>query len=372
MAIENEENVVADEPVDLSADTPVVETPAETPEGPTSVAEAINAGLEQVPARTKEEVDKAASKVKGEESSDPAKDEKKDDAKGEAKAGEEKPDEKDEKKELDHINDPIPKELGERAQERIRSLVGYIKERDEALTVQGNLISAIQNTGTSAEEFATTVQFLEAFHSEDPKMLEKALGILQQNMENIALRLGRDVPGVDFLQGFDDLKSKVHYGQLTKEDAQEIARSRTRASREQTLNTQRTTAQQTETAAKAEKDTAISALNDIGQQLLKSDPDYQRKFDLLVHPLQAAFKRLPPSQWKDAFNEAYAAIKLPPAAPAAPAAPPAGMVRDPTTGQFVKPAKGVPIRPVQPAGAGGKSAPKSAREAMDAAIDNLR
>jgi hypothetical protein len=368
MAIENEENVVADEPVDLSADTPVVETPAETPEGPTSVAEAINAGLEQVPARTKEEVDKAASKVKGEESSDPAKDEKKDDAKGEAKAGEEKPDEKDEKKELDHINDPIPKELSERAQERIRSLVGYIKERDEALTVQGNLISAIQNTGTSAEEFATTVQYLEAFHSEDPKMLEKALGILQQNMENIALRLGRDVPGVDFLQGFDDLKSKVHYGQLTKEDAQEIARSRTRASREQTLNTQRTTAQQTETAAKAEKDTAISALNEIGQSLLKSDPDYQRKFDLLVHPLQAAFKRLPPSQWKDAFNEAYAAIKLPPAAPV----PPAGMVRDLTTGQFVKPAKQVPIRPVQPAGAGGKSAPKSAREAMDAAIDNLR
>jgi len=375
--MENEENTAVETP---AIETTQVETPAAdttatepTPEtGPKSVAEAFEAGLEAVPQRTKEEADKAATKVEGEKGGEATGDKEKDDASKGAEAAKkdeaekEKPEQK-----VDHVNDPIPKELKEATQERIRSLIRYVKERDEALTVQGNLISAIQGTGTTAEEFASMIHYLDAFHSDDPKKLETALTILQQNMESIALRLGRDVPGVDFLAGHQDLKDAVKYGQITQQHASEIARARTAHARTQALNEQRTTATQAEQASKAEKDSAITDLNALGAQLAKTDPEYQRKYDLIVEPLKAAFAHIPPSQWRAAFDKAYAAVKVP-AVPALTGEPPPGMVRDAKTGQFVKAGKPTPIRPVQPSGAGGNAAPKSAREALSAAIDNLR
>lgn len=369
MAVENEETPAVETP---AVETPAVETPvAETPatEGPKSLTEALDAGLEAVPQRTKEEADKAAEKVKGEKGGEPGKDDEKDDA---GEAAEKEPEKEGEEKELDHVNDPIPKELKEATQERIRSLIGYVKERDEALVVQGKLINAIQGTGTTAEEFASTIRYLEAFHSNDPKQLELALDILKQNMEDIALRLGRDVPGIDFLEGHQDLKDAVKYGQITQQHASELARGRTAAARTQAFDQQRQTATQAEQAAKVEKDTAITSLNELGAHLAKTDPDYQRKYDLLVEPLKAVFERIPPSQWKATFEKAYGALKLPAAAaPAASTAPPAGAARDPTTGLFVKANKGQPIRPVQPAGQGAK-APNSALEALSGAIENLR
>jgi len=377
MPLENEDTPVAEAPAaeTPAAETPAAETPAaETPaaEGPKSVAEAIEAGLDAVPQRTKEEVDKAAAKVEGEKGGGETENEKKDDASKDAKSGEDKAKEEAAKKELDHVNDPIPKELSERAQERIRSLISYVKERDEALTVQGNLISAIQGTGTTAEEFASTIRYLQAFHSQDPKELELALSILQQNMENIALRLGRDVPGVDFLAEHKDLQDAVRYGQITREHANELARARTATARAQRLSQERETTTQAQHKAEAEKNAAISNLNELGVHLAKTDPDYQRKYDLIVGPLKEAFARIPPSQWRETFDSAYAAVKLPPLPAPVNEEPPAGMVRDPKTGQFVKANKPTPIRPVQAAGAGGTPAPKSAREALSMAIDNLR
>jgi hypothetical protein len=373
---ENEEQPVVETPVEETpaVETPAVETPAaETPEGPKTAAEAIEAGLEAVPQRTKQEADKAAGKVEGEKGGGAGEDEKKGKAGEDAEAAKAKAAEDEKgKTEPDHVNDPIPKELKEATQERIRSLISYVKERDEALTVQGNLISAIQGTGTTAEEFASMIHYLDAFHSEDPKKLELALTILQQNMESIALRLGRDVPGVDFLAGHQDLKDAVKYGQITQQHASEIARARTAQARTQAMNTERQTATQAAQAAEKEKADAITNLNELGAQLAKTDPDYQKKYDLIVGPLKEAFVHIPPSQWRAAFDKAYAAVKLPAVAAPVAAEPPAGMVRDPNTGQFVKANKGKPIRPVQPSGAGGPSAPKSAREALDAAINSLR
>ena len=355
-----------------AVETPAAETPASTDDGPKTVAEAIEAGLDAVPQRTKQEVDKASEKVEGEKDTRTEEEKKQAEAEKDAESAEAKAKEEAAKKEVDHVNDPIPKELKEATQERIRSLIGYVKERDEALQVQGNLISAIQGTGTTAEEFASMIQYLEAFHSSDPKMLEKALGILQTNMESIALRLGKDVPGVDFLAGHQDLKDAVRYGQITQQHANELARARTLEARTKSYNEQRQSATQAETAAKAEKDAAITELNNLGAQLSKTDPDYQRKYDLIVGPLSAAFVHIPPSQWRAAFDKAYAAVKVPAAAPAPAAEPPPGMVRDAKTGQFVKANKPTPIRPVQPSGTGGPAAPKSAREALDFALDNLR
>ncbi len=370
---ENEEIVVADAPV---VDAPAVEiTLVDAPagdEGPKSVAEAVDAAIESAPKVGPKPPGEAADKVEGEEAAGADKADKKDDGKDPAKKGDEKTDDgKTKVAEPDHVNDPIPKELNARTQERIRSLVGSVKERDSALEVQGNLIKAIQDTGVSGNDFAETIGFLRLVNSQKPEDIKAALTIVQQQAKALALRLGEEIPGVDLLEGHPELQDAVKYGQITRAHALQVAQleNQKRAAKEAEARTR--TESQDKAGLEAARTQAITVLNDIGVQLQKTDPDYQRKYDALVEPMKAAFPHIHPSKWPEAFQNAWKALKLPPAV-AAPAEPPAGMIRD-ASGKFVKAApKSTPIRPANPAGSGGGAkAPGSVREAIDSALAGL-
>jgi hypothetical protein len=331
-------------------------------EGAKSLAEALSAGLESAPKKGEKPAVKAAPKAEGEDGKD------KGDGKTETdeeKAAREKAEKEAGKKEADHINDPIDERLSERAQERIRSLVGFVKERDEALTVQGNLISAIQDTKATPEQFAEMIGFMRAANSGTPEGLEQAYQMLRTSMRTIALQLGKPIPEVDLLADHADLSQAVKFGQITKQHAEELAVAREQG---KFRDAQRKTAEartKTENDAKTERDTAISDLNALGQQLAKDDPDYQRKFDTIVPALKAAFEGVRPSQWKEMFTKAYKAVKLP--------ALPKPNTVDPKPAGDPPAKKPQPIRPVQPAGGGGsKTAPKSMLEALSSGMEQAR
>ena len=183
---------------------------------------------------------------------------------------------------------------------------------------------------------------------------------------NIALRLGKPVEGIDFLKDYDDLQQAVKYGQITQGHAQEIAMARTRSKQTESIQTRERETKTAADAAAKEKNDAITTMNELGAHLAKTDPDYAAKHDLIIGPLTAALASMPPSQWRPAFERAYAAVKLPPKPVAAQSEPPAGMERDLVTGQFVQKKKPQPIRPMNPGGTGSsKAAPKSLREAID-------
>lgn len=321
-----------------------------------SIAEALSEGIEASAQHGQKKTDKPAGEGDGEDGERPGDDKKQD---GDKDVPAEDGDKDKDKKEPDHVNDPIDERLSERAQDRIRSLVGFVKERDEALTTQGKLIDAIQSTGATPEMFAEMVGFMRNANSDEPAALEAAYKTLQNGMRTLAIRMGKPVPEVDLLADYPELAQAVKYGQITEQHAQELAIARERVKVEGTQRTRASDATKATNDAKTEKDTAISDLNALGAHLAKTDKDYQAKFDLITGPLKAAFANIRPSLWKATFEASYAAAVVPkPVVPAAGAAAAA-------------PKKGQPIRPTQPAGGGGKKAPGSMLDAISSAIEGV-
>ena len=305
-----------------------------------TVADAVEAALESLKPKSADKKDEQGKKDGEEAKIGEAKDAGKD---GKGEAG--KDGKKDGEKKPDHVNDPIPPQVSERTRERITSLVSRVKEQDSILQDQSAVINAIQSTGASPEEFGMMVGYMQLVHSDKPEHLEQAYKVLQAEMRGLALKMGRPIPEVDVLSEHKDLTDLVKSGQITQAAAEELAILRSQrgdsARRQQvTAETQRRTQEQT-AAAEAEKNTAITELNTLGETLAKTDPHYQAKYDAIVPLLAEQFKTTAPRFWKGLFETAYKAtvVQAPPAAAAAPAKP-----------------KQQPIRPSTPSGSTARQA----------------
>lgn len=323
--------------------------------GPKSLAEALELGLEAVSSKAKEKA--------GEKDGKPGEEKNPDGTPKVAKEGEgvKKPD--DGAKKPDHVNDPIPAGVAERTRERIVSLVDEVKQLRDISDNQGQMISAVMDSGASPQEFGAMVQYLHWVHSDKPDDLESAYKLLSSELEGVALKLGRPLPGVDFLTGHDDLVKAVQEGLTTREMAVELAMGRKRTAREQATKTATTAATaktENDTAALAlAKNEAIEEINELGKDLAKEDPQYKVKFDALVPELKEKFKTLHPSKWKAAFLERYAKHKVAAPAKAAAIVP------------VNKPKGPQPLRPSSPSG-GTVKTPGSALDALSSAIDGMR
>lgn len=333
---------------------------------PKSLAEALSQGIDAVANKGKkpgENVDKP--KDGTEEGGDQKEGKTKDSADGKQPDADGK--DKDAKSKIDHVNDPIDARLAPRTQERIRSLASEVKELREIAGNNGTITDAIVKTGASPEEFGAMVGYLDAVHSDDPKKLEAAYNLLQNELQGLALKMGKAIPEVDWLSGHKDLIDAVRSGATTRDLAVEIAMRRAETKRNQDIaaakatKTQKT--QQSTEQAAADQKQATKDLDALGDELAAADPNYGAKYAILVPKLKAAFATIPPSQWKGKFLEEYAKLQVKPkAAPAAAVAGAAATVNKP---------KGQPLRPSTPSGSATK-APSSALDALSSAIDGMR
>lgn len=324
---------------------------------PKSLAEALSAGVDAATKKAekpaadakdgKADADKeAADKLAAGDGKDPK-----------AADGEKKPD----GKQPDHVNDPIDARLAPRTQERIRSLADEVKTLREVSENNGAMIGAIMDTGATPTEFGAMVGYLGAVHSDDPARLESAYQLLQSELQGLAIRMGKPLPEVNWLEGQQDLIDAIRSGATTRELAIEMAMHRASTKRAKTVADAKT--QQTATTQATEKDaaTATTELDALGAELEANDPLYKVKFALIVPKLRAEFAKVPPKQWKTRFLEEYAKAKVGAPKPAVAAAP-AVAVNKP---------KNQPLRPSTPSG-GAAKAPGSALDALSSAIDGLR
>lgn len=267
-------------------------------------------------------------------------------------------------KKPDHVNDPIPKELSERTQERMQSLVSMVKEKDEIISQQHQLFAQIESTGATPQEFGAMVGYMAWVHSNDPKQLTQARDLLMSELRGVSLKLGEAAPGIDFLSDYPDLKTMVDNGQITTDVAQELAIKRTREKTERDASVAKSSATAATQAAETAQNDAIKELNALGAQLMQDDPDYARKHDILK-PIISSFGILPPKQWKAAFMRAYNAI------PAANPNAGGGSGGSAGAGGAAGAGRGTPLRGNKtPAGEGQKQ-PTSLFDAVNAALDNM-
>ena len=262
------------------------------------------------------------------------------------------------KKEKDPVNDPIPKDLKKETSERIRTLIDTTKtvtaERDQIKQDFDYLIKGVEATGATPEQYGETLSWLALFNSNNPQQQEKALELVENVAERLATLLGKERAVGDPLAAHADLKDAVAKNQITAQYAKEIARTRNGQQFRTELTTSATQQVQQQQAAAQELQTARNDLTALEQTLQGTDPQYEAKKAILVPALKAVFAAIPPSQWKQKFQEAYKAINVGPTQKAAPKAP---------VNQPLRAGK-------QPAG-GQTKAPSSMLEAISGALGSM-
>lgn len=257
----------------------------------------------------------------------------------------------------DPLNDPLPNALKKETKERINTLISMVKENttklQEVVRDRDDLLSAIVETKATPGQYGQALEYLRMVNGTREDR-EKALSFMQQEIAALARMLGKPVPGVNMLEGHQDLIDEVSTGRLSPERAQEIAAARSAAQfqqRESAANANHERQTQAQQQARAH---GVQSLNRLGAQLKAQDGAvYEAKRKVLVESLRPVFAKIPPNEWAATFKRAYDNLTV-----AAPTPPPPPRPTIPTN---------TPLRATQPAG-GTAPAPKSLAEAIDLGI----
>jgi hypothetical protein len=267
-------------------------------------------------------------------------------------------------KKIDPINDPIPKELSNETQARIRSLIAVAKESTAKVEKAENdlnyLVDGVKVTGATPQQYGEVLSWLKLFNSGDKAQQEKCLELTESICDRLAAFIGKERTVGDPLAGFDDLKAAVQAGQITAAWAKQLAVQRRQANTRSELETSVRQQNDQQAAATRELDQARNDLNALDAQLAKDDPQFAAKKKMLVPVLQPLFKTMPPSQWLGAFKAAYKNAKVGTAGSALAAT---------RTNGGVPPNQ--PLRAKSPSGGGARAA-SSPLDALNGALAELK
>lgn len=263
-------------------------------------------------------------------------------------------------KKPDPLNDPLPNALKRETKERITTLVGMVKDKTaklERITAEHNeVMGYIQDTRATPQQYGQALTYLKLVNSPDRADKEAALEIMQREVAALARMIGKPVPGVNMLEGHDDLIGEVGAGRLTMERAAEIAAFReSQKFNQRQSEAHRQAESETEALAQA-RSKAIAQLNAL-EVSLRADPAFAAKRPILIQQLRPIFADLHPSKWPAAFKRAYDAM-------------PAPVVPRPTPPTPKVPVN-TPLRGANPAG-GAAPAPKSMAEAIELGLKQAR
>lgn len=220
-----------------------------------------------------------------------------------------------------------PEGMTERAAERWSKLTERVKlvpelerratEAEEGLTAVRTLV---QQSGLNEQEFSDMLATGRLLKSDKPEDLQAALTRLDAIRTDIAVRMGKDVPGTDPLSAHPDLLGEVESLSLTRERALEIVKLRN-----QERNLTQTTEQQREVQQFQQQVSQAAGRMDAALASRANTPGHAQKVAFiqskLADPqyLQGFVKRYTPEQWEGAVLDLYDAYNPP--APAAPAPP---------------------------------------------------
>lgn len=215
--------------------------------------------------------------------------------------------------------------LKPKAAERFRELTKRAADADVLRARAGTADEweqTIQSTGANPQQFGAALGYLRAVNSGSPEEMAKAYEAMEKELQWLGQRLGREAPGFDPLTAHADLKAKVDGGDMDRAQAMEMARLR----QHEQLQREQLQTRDDQHRHEQEVQYATTQVASLGSTLRAADPDFERKFSFLMPAVRLIEQRLPPSQWAQEIQRAYAA--LPPMPAAAPA--PAAALRNPT------------------------------------------
>lgn len=211
--------------------------------------------------------------------------------------------------------------LGPKAQARFQEVIGTLKERDaqlasltttakELATARDAILDVMKDARCGQNDLAGYLEFHSMLTSGDPRQLEEAVRIVENQRAALYKALGREPEGggVDLLAEHADLKADVEESRITRERALEIVSARNaEAARQQQANQQRSQQQTVQQKQKVAED-ALGSIEAWTKEISKSDLDYKSKEDILLPQIEGIMKEYPPQLWLATFKRLYAGI----------------------------------------------------------------
>jgi hypothetical protein len=174
------------------------------------------------------------------------------------------------------------------------------------------LVEQVMSTGANAEQYGQALDYLkvvnEAVRSGDPAKAQAALDMLKPELDVLARITGQEIAGIaDPLAGHADLAEAVEAGDMTRKHALEVAASRHRSQLQQ--GHQQQVSQQAQ--AQLAQEQGVQALVQWEQARIAADPTYAAKRPQLNTMVAWIRQNLPPQQWVQATEQAYATLQAP-------------------------------------------------------------
>ncbi len=171
----------------------------------------------------------------------------------------------------------------ERGKARLQRLFAESRESREQLQAVHNVI---QRSGLDREGFANVLEICRLCSSKDSVDQENGLKALDQVRAEIYKAFGREAPGVDMLEGFDDLKKRVEEYGLQRNEAIEIANARR-------LIAERNAQVQAQNRAQQEAQETQRRLQSFGTMAMNAfkERSHEVDFDAKIEAMQKYFSR---------------------------------------------------------------------------------
>lgn len=223
---------------------------------------------------------------------------------------------KDKKPETEEELYKLPEDVkSAKGRERFEKIVASHKEATAKLESLNKEVQSfyqvLETSGASPKEFQDLIMFS---HNVKAGNTDQALEFIERMRTELARQAGKPLPGVDLLEGYDDLKAEVEEMKISPERAIELAKVRRDQERRQ----------QAEDADKAQQDQQATANAEIEQgktdirakvaEWKKNDIDFPAKLDLIIEKAQS-LGDIPPALWArtmEIFYDGLSHIKATP------------------------------------------------------------
>lgn len=201
----------------------------------------------------------------------------------------------------------------ERGKDRIRQVFSERKQLEADINEFKALIT---DTKMSPEEFAQTLEFGRLMNSGDEKDLRIAFEMVEQQRAILAQRLGVKAPGVDLLEGHEDLKQAVENMEITEDRALELARYRKQeAKKQEQIYAQQQTARNQEQFQQTIQHAAVQMEAYLNTRANEADSPIKLKAisEHFKNPanLQAFVTTYQPDQWVNTLKLMYDNVLVP-------------------------------------------------------------
>lgn len=201
----------------------------------------------------------------------------------------------------------------ERGRERIKQAFAEKKQLEQEI---GSFREMVRSTGMSPQQFAQTLEFGRLVSSGDEKNIRMALEMIEGQRAALYQKLGVEAPGVDLLQGHDDLKQAVDGMEITRQKAVELAKYRKQQQEAQQHQQaqQQTVQQQHEYQQQVQQATQSM---DAYLQTRANEVDHPARIKLITdhfknpENLQKFVSTYQPHQWADTVRLMYDGIHIP-------------------------------------------------------------